>query len=104
VLVAAGDGPALAGAHLDASSTYGHTKATADLMERFDPSNTCQVLLAAGKHAGRPLLYADSGIENVNGAVDSVLPTACLDRILAQVEVASSNSLVEAYWRSLKHQ
>jgi len=75
--------------------------------ERFAPSNTCQVLLAAGKHlviAGRPLLYADSGVENVNGAVDSILPTACLDRILAQVEVAFSNSLIEAYWRSLKHQ
>ena len=74
---------------------------------RFDPSNTCQVLLAAGKHlvtAGRPLLYADSGVENVNGAVDSTLLTACLDRVLAQVEVAFSNSLIEAYWRSLKHQ
>jgi putative transposase len=75
--------------------------------ERFDPSSTCQVLLAAGKHlviAVRPLLYADSGVENVNGAVDSILLTACLDRILAQVEVAFSNSLIEAYWRSLKHQ
>jgi len=59
-------------------------------------------LLAAGKHlviAGRPLLYADLGVENVNGAVDSILLTACLDRILAQVEVAFSNSLIEAYWR-----
>ena len=37
-------------------------------------------------------------------AVDSILLTACLDRILAQVEVAFSNSLIEAYWRSLKHQ
>jgi putative transposase len=27
-----------------------------------------------------------------------------LDRILAQVEVAFSNSIVEACWRSLKHQ
>jgi transposase InsO family protein len=77
------------------------------LAEHFDPSSTCQVLLAAGKHlvtAGRPSLYADSGVENVNGAVDSILLTACLDRILAQVEVAFSNSLIEAYWRSLKHQ
>jgi putative transposase len=76
-------------------------------MERFDPSNTCQLLLAASKHlvtADRPLLYADSGVENVNRAVDSILSTACWDRILAQVEVASSNSLVKAYWRSLKHQ
>ena len=40
------------------------------VMERFAPSNTCQLLLAAGKHlvtASRPLLYADSGVENVNG-------------------------------------
>ena len=77
------------------------------VMERFAPSNTCQLLLAAGKHlvtASRPLLYADSGVENVNGAVDSILFTACLDRILAQVEVAFSNSLIEAYWRSVKHQ
>jgi transposase InsO family protein len=75
--------------------------------ERFDPSNTCQVLLAAGKHlvdAGRPLLYADSGVENVNAAVDATLLSACLDRILAQVDVAFSNSMVEAFWRSLKHQ
>ena len=54
--------------------------------EQFDPSNTCQVLLAAGKHlvdAGRPLMYADSGVENVNGEVDDTLFSACLDRILA---------------------
>jgi transposase InsO family protein len=75
--------------------------------DRFEPSSTCQMLLAAGKHlviAGRPLLYADSGIENVNGAVDATLFSACLERILAQVEVGFSNSLIEAYWRSLKHQ
>jgi hypothetical protein len=62
--------------------------------DRFDPSSTCQVLLAAGKHlviAGRPLLYADSGIENVNGAVDATLFSACLERILAQVEVIRSS-------------
>jgi transposase InsO family protein len=75
--------------------------------EHFDPWGTCQVLLAAGKHlvdAGRPLLYADSGVENVNGEVNATLFSACLDRILAQVEVGFSNSIVEAFWRSLKHQ
>ena len=75
--------------------------------ERFAPTSTCELLLAASKHlvtAGRPLLYADSSIENVNGAVNSILLDACLDRILAQVEVAFSNSLIEAYWRTLKHQ
>jgi len=74
---------------------------------RLEPTATCQVLLAAGKHlasAGRPLLYADSGVENVNGAVDATLLSACLDRVLAQVDVGFSNSMIEAFWRSLKHQ
>jgi putative transposase len=74
---------------------------------RLEPTSTCQVLLAAGKHlvsAGRPLLYADSGIENVNGVVDATLCSACLERVLAQVDVTFSNSMIEAFWRSLKHQ
>jgi len=74
---------------------------------RLEPTPTCQVLLAAGKHlvsASRPLLYADSGIENVNTAVHDTLLTACLDRVLAQVDVTFSNSMIEAFWRSLKHQ
>jgi putative transposase len=74
---------------------------------RLEPTSTCQVLLAASKHlvsAGRPVLYADSGIENVNGVVDATLLSACLERVLAQVEVTFSNSMIEAFWRSLKHQ
>jgi len=65
------------------------------------------VLLAAGKHlvtVGRPSLYADSGVENVNSAVDATLFSACLERILAQVDVAFSNSLIEACRCSLKRQ
>ena len=50
------------------------------------------------------MLYADSGIENVNGVVDATLSSACLERVLAQVDVTSSNSMIEAFWRSLKHQ
>jgi transposase InsO family protein len=75
--------------------------------ERLDPTATCQLLLAAGKHmvfAGLPLLFADSGIENINRAVDDTLFSACLERVLAQVDVAYSNSMIEAFWRSLKHQ
>jgi putative transposase len=74
---------------------------------RLEPTTTCQILIAASKHlvsAGRPLLYADSGIENVNAAVDDTLFSACLERVLAQVDVTFSNSMIEAFWRSLKHQ
>ena len=73
----------------------------------MEPAATCHVLLAASKHlvsAGRPLLYADSGVENVNGPVDATLLSACLDRVLAQVEIGFSNSMIEAFWHSLKHQ
>ena len=74
---------------------------------RLEPTATCPLLLATGRHlvfAGRPLLYADSGVENVNGAVEATLSSAGLDRVLAQVDVAFSNSMIEAFWRSLKHQ
>jgi transposase InsO family protein len=74
---------------------------------RLEPTGTCQLLFAASKHivcAGQPLVYVDSGIENVNSAVDAVLFTACLNRVLAQVDVGFSNSMIEAFWRSMKHQ
>jgi len=57
---------------------------------RLDPTATCQLLLAAGKHlvfAGRPLLYADSGVGNVNGAVEATLLSACLDRVQCQNKI-----------------
>jgi transposase InsO family protein len=75
--------------------------------ERLNPTANCRLLLAAAKHmvfAGRPTLYADSGIENINAAVDATLFSACLERVLAQVDVTFSNSMIEAFWRSLKHQ
>ena len=49
------------------------------------------------------MLYADSGVENVNGAVNATLFSAGIDRILAQVEIGLSNSMVEPFWRSLQH-
>jgi putative transposase len=35
--------------------------------------------------------------------VDATLLTACLHRVLAQVEITESNSMIEAFWRSMKH-
>jgi hypothetical protein len=73
--------------------------------ERLNPTANCRLLLAAAKHmafAGRPILYADSGIENINAAVDATPFSACLERVLAQVDLAYSNSMIEAFWRSLR--
>ena len=73
--------------------------------ERLDPTTTCAVLVEAGKDLdGIPTVVADSGSENVNGDVNVLLQTGILRRVLALVEVAFSNSMIEAWWRSLRHQ
>ena len=63
--------------------------------------------MEAGHHLGtRPVettVVADSGMENVNGNVDALLDTEGLRRVLAQVDVSFSNSMIEAFWRSLRH-
>ena len=46
----------------------------------------------------------DRGVENVNGEVDALIEDGVIRRVLALVEVAYSNSIIEAYWRSLKHE
>jgi putative transposase len=78
------------------------------LRDRLEPAATCEVLLAAEKDLrstdARPTVLADAGVENVNATVDATLLTARLHRVLAQVEVTFSNSIIEAWWRSLKHQ
>jgi len=48
-------------------------------------------------------LLADSGVENLNTDVDEALKSTGIVRILAQIEVSYSNSMVEALWRQLKH-
>ena len=76
------------------------------LASRLEPTTTCQVLAEAA--AQLPVMddpatvYADSGVENVNGEVDDLFGLGKLRRVLAQVEVSFSNSLIEAFWRSLK--
>jgi transposase InsO family protein len=72
------------------------------------PSSTCHVLLEAGKAivggATPPMVVTDSGVENVNKEVDSLQDRGIIKRILALVEVDYSNSKIEAFWRSLRHQ
>jgi putative transposase len=73
----------------------------------LEPNTTCQLLAEAAKHlpAGSDAtsVVADSGVENVNEKVNAWFDAGPLRRVLAQVEVSFSNSLIEAWWRSLKH-
>ncbi|MCK5365637.1 MAG: DDE-type integrase/transposase/recombinase, partial [Gammaproteobacteria bacterium] len=74
---------------------------------RLGSGGTCRILREAAvqlsSRPGETIVVADSGSENVNGAVDDLLGGEELTRILAQVEVTFSNSMIEAFWRSLKH-
>ena len=47
---------------------------------------------------------ADAGVENVNAQVDELITTGVLRRVLAFTELKFSNSMIEAWWCSLKHQ
>jgi Integrase core domain. len=74
---------------------------------RLEPQTTYQILAEAAKHLPKDgdgaTVVADSGVENINRDVDNLLALGQLRRVLAQVEVSLSNSLIEAWWRSLKH-
>jgi len=51
----------------------------------------------------RPGVLADAGVENVNAQVDELITPGVLRRVLAFTELKFSNSMIEAWWRSLKH-
>jgi len=78
------------------------------LADRFDPSSSVEVLVEAGKAveagAPAPTLLADAGVENKNKAVDELIASGRLKRVLDQTELQFANSRIEAWWRILKHQ
>jgi transposase InsO family protein len=76
--------------------------------ETFAPVNSVIVLVDASRGATpsetTPVVLADAGVENVNAQVDDLISTGVLRRVLAFTELKFSNSMIEAWWRSLKHQ
>jgi putative transposase len=76
--------------------------------DTFAPVNSVTVLLDASRAATpsetTPIVLADAGVENVNAEVDDLIATGVLRRVLAFTELKFSNSMIEAWWRSLKHQ
>ena len=78
------------------------------MADTFAPVNSVVVLLEASRGAMRsasaPVVLADAGVENVNAQVDELIETGVLRRLLAFTELKFSNSMIEAWWRSLKHQ
>src|SRR6516165_775920 len=76
--------------------------------DTFAPINSVTVLLDASRGAAASdtglVVLADAGVENVNAQVDELIHTGVLRRVLAFTELTFSNSMIEAWWRSLKHQ
>jgi hypothetical protein len=87
----------------------GHAVALAAwFADTFTPVNSVTVLLDASRAAApsdtAPVVLADAGVENVNAQVDELIHTGVLRRVLAFTELKFTNSLIEPWWRSLKHQ
>ena len=72
----------------------------------FDPSATAELLLHPARHLEdtKPTLLVDGGAENFNRTVDELVESGVLNRLLARTEITFSNSLIESWWRVLKHQ
>jgi hypothetical protein len=76
--------------------------------DTFAPVDTVAVLVEAGRSATpsatAPVVLAGAGVENVNAQVDELITAGVLRRVLAFTELKFSNSMIEAWWRALKHQ
>ena len=75
--------------------------------ETFTPGNSVAVLVDASRAATpsetTPVVLADAGVENVNAQVDDLITSGVLRRVLAFTELTFSNSMIESWWRVLKH-
>jgi len=75
--------------------------------DRFEPGNTVLVLLEAVRQVDplgeTPTLLTDGGVENFNAGVDELIESGLLRRLLAMTDISFSNSMIESWWRVLKH-
>lgn len=76
--------------------------------DRFEIANTVTVLDEAVRSAvtrdRQPALMTDGGVENYNERVDQLEGQGLLRRVRALVDVRFSNSMIESWWHTLKHQ
>ncbi|QDT85297.1 hypothetical protein MalM14_29650 [Gimesia chilikensis] len=76
------------------------------VLNRFETGITARLILDASQATTvrKPTMFVDGGCENYNAAVDEVIESDLLKSVLAQTEFQYSNSLIESWWRVLKHQ
>ena len=69
------------------------------LADHFELGSSVAILLEAGGRVtstNSPILLADSGVENRNGAADERVESDLLRRIRAMTEIRYSSSMIEA--------
>ena len=73
---------------------------------KFDPTATAELLLRAlGRLTDtKPKMLVDGGVENFHEALNELVESGVLKRVLARTEITFFNSLIESWWRVLKHQ
>jgi putative transposase len=74
--------------------------------DSFAPGVTAVLLEEAsvGLERPPPTVFMDSGAENTNSTVTALVEKGTIARVLAQAEVVFLNSMIESWWRLLKHQ
>jgi putative transposase len=74
------------------------------LSKSFDATAPASLLEQAAKDLPEiPKAMVDSGIENLNQHVDALVERNLIHRVIAQIDIMFSNSMIEAFWKQLKH-
>lgn len=76
------------------------------LNDTFETVTTAERLKEAAKELPEgtvPSTVMDAGVENVNSKVEELVSDGTIKRILAQVDIVESNSMIEVWWHQLKH-
>ena len=65
-----------------------------NVAETFHPGITAQLLVKASNSmtSGKPMVLVDGGVENFNSAVDQLVESGLLKRVLAQTEITWQQS------------
>jgi hypothetical protein len=55
------------------------------------------------KYHSVPNLLVDSGTENLNRHVDTLVKSGLIKRTIAQIDISFSNSMIQSFFRTIKH-
>ena len=62
----------------------------------------CERANASSRHS-LPNVLVDSGTENLNRHVDALVKSGLIKRTIAQIDISFSNSMIESFFRTIKH-